>query len=168
MERYTALDILRGVALLGVLLVNILSDFRIPLAQHLRVLLATPTANLPQNQSKKIKNNAKQTKPLPHSACLNMHIRLLHRCYTHRKGGARRCLSTPAHPDVAEVTTPHSYNLTQRDIGLEALYCQDFDDDSTYPFFCPPVSQNLHHFPLAESGLSAGWELIDLRTLRTS
>ncbi len=30
---------------------------------------------------------------------------------------------------------PHSYNLTQRDIGLEALYCQDFDDLSTYFLF---------------------------------
>ncbi len=29
---------------------------------------------------------------------------------------------------------PLSYNQTQRDIGLEALYCQDFDDDSTYLF----------------------------------
>ena len=29
---------------------------------------------------------------------------------------------------------PLSYNLTQRDIGLEALYCQNFDDDSTYSF----------------------------------
>ncbi len=30
---------------------------------------------------------------------------------------------------------PLSYNQTQRDIGLKALYCQDFDDDSTYFFF---------------------------------
>ncbi len=34
-QRFVVLDILRGVALLGVLLVNLLSDFRIPLAQHL-------------------------------------------------------------------------------------------------------------------------------------
>ncbi len=34
-DRIEALDVLRGVALLGVLLVNLLSDFRIPLAEHL-------------------------------------------------------------------------------------------------------------------------------------
>ena len=44
------------------------------------------------------------------------------------------CFTPPARPDAAEVTTPLSYNLTQRDIGLEALYCQDFDDLSTYLF----------------------------------
>jgi len=41
-ERYTDLDILRGVALLGVLLVNLLSDFRIPLAEHLLVFHTQP------------------------------------------------------------------------------------------------------------------------------
>ena len=40
----------------------------------------------------------------------------------------------PVRLDAAEVTTPLHYNLTQRDIGLEALYCQNFDDASTYPF----------------------------------
>lgn len=34
-ERIAALDVLRGVALLGVLLVNLLSDFRIPLSEHI-------------------------------------------------------------------------------------------------------------------------------------
>ena len=34
-ERIEALDVLRGVALLGVLLVNLLSDFRVPLAEHI-------------------------------------------------------------------------------------------------------------------------------------
>src|SRR5262245_61712930 len=36
-ERYVSLDILRGLALLGVLLVNLESDFRVPLAQHILV-----------------------------------------------------------------------------------------------------------------------------------
>ncbi len=48
-----------------------------------------------------------------------------------------RCLcSACSHcrPDAAEVTMPLSYNQTQRDTGLEALYCQDFDDASTYFF----------------------------------
>ncbi len=45
---------------------------------------------------------------------------------------------------------PLFYNLTQRDIGLEALYCQDFDDDSTYPFFYLPLCQRFHHLPLAK------------------
>lgn len=36
-ERYAVLDILRGVALMGVLLVNLMSDFRIPLGRHLLV-----------------------------------------------------------------------------------------------------------------------------------
>jgi uncharacterized membrane protein YeiB len=34
-ERYAALDVLRGLALLGVLLVNLLNDFRVSLAEHL-------------------------------------------------------------------------------------------------------------------------------------
>ena len=34
-ERIAALDVLRGVSLLGVLLVNLLSDFRVPLAEHI-------------------------------------------------------------------------------------------------------------------------------------
>jgi uncharacterized protein len=34
-QRFVVLDIIRGVALLGVLLVNLVSDFRVPLAQHL-------------------------------------------------------------------------------------------------------------------------------------
>jgi uncharacterized protein len=34
-ERYAALDVIRGVALLGVLLVNLLDDFRVPLAEHI-------------------------------------------------------------------------------------------------------------------------------------
>ena len=34
-ERYTSLDVLRGLALLGVLVVNLLSDFRISLPEHI-------------------------------------------------------------------------------------------------------------------------------------
>src|SRR4051794_13110632 len=34
-ERYAALDVVRGIALFGVLLVNLLSDFRVPLAEHI-------------------------------------------------------------------------------------------------------------------------------------
>ncbi len=55
------------------------------------------------------------------------------------------CFHTPpVRPDAVEVTTPLSYNLTQRDIGLEALHCQDFDDDSTYSFFCLPFVRRFH------------------------
>ncbi len=48
------------------------------------------------------------------------------------------CFPPPVRPDAAEATTPLSYNLTQRDIGLEALHCQDFDDLSTYLFSTYP------------------------------
>lgn len=41
-ERFAALDILRGLALLGVLLVNLSSDFRIPLAQHILTFHTDP------------------------------------------------------------------------------------------------------------------------------
>jgi uncharacterized protein len=41
-ERYAALDALRGIALLGVLLVNLLSDFRIPLAEHISTFHTQP------------------------------------------------------------------------------------------------------------------------------
>ena len=34
-ERYTALDVTRGLALLGVLLVNLVDDFRVSLAEHI-------------------------------------------------------------------------------------------------------------------------------------
>jgi len=35
-ERVRTIDIIRGLALFGVLIVNILSDFRIPLLEHIR------------------------------------------------------------------------------------------------------------------------------------
>jgi uncharacterized protein len=41
-ERYAALDALRGLALLGVLLVNLLSDFRVPLAEHILTFHTDP------------------------------------------------------------------------------------------------------------------------------
>ncbi len=41
-ERIAALDVLRGVALLGVLLVNLLSDFRVPLAEHILTFHTDP------------------------------------------------------------------------------------------------------------------------------
>ncbi len=59
---------------------------------------------------------------------------------------------------------PPSYNLTQRDIGLEALYCQDFDDASTYPFSACPFP-TLPHFLLAKVGFPLVRELINLRSL---
>ncbi len=62
----------------------------------------------------------------------NMYMSLLY-----RKGNSRLCSAcSPARPDAAEVTTPLFYNLTQRDIGLEALHCQDFDAASTYFLKC--------------------------------
>ena len=41
-QRFVALDVIRGIALLGVLLVNLLSDFRIPLAQHILTFHTDP------------------------------------------------------------------------------------------------------------------------------
>src|SRR6516165_1885567 len=41
-ERIEALDVLRGAALLGVLLVNLMSDFRVPLAEHILTFHTDP------------------------------------------------------------------------------------------------------------------------------
>ncbi len=63
-------------------------------------------------------------------------VRLSRYASTKQKGDSRLCSACfLCRPDAAEVLMPHSYNLTQRDSGLEALHCQDFDAASTYCFF---------------------------------